>query len=192
MEKSVILPGIEVSLPLPRGIDVRFDGTVPSIPRHISRTVMELRGFLYEERHILDRFLNRCVTYFALQALRDKLGELDDLHAYCFEHSRPNGSSLYVIAKRAGLNPSEDAFADGHESCELLQRHNIARQDLLQKELERESVDVNSAEYRGEDFADLGGLLVLCKQVRRGVSLTVPAFKSHQAFLDKMAPRFGF
>jgi len=193
-DKKTQLPGLGIGFEMPRGMEVRYDGEVKDLLGHIAETELRLKGMILEYRGFLDwlfgRILDRILTWAAKGRLVEKLGDMKDVRAYCFEHRPSDSCRLFVIAKEAGLEKNMSLFADGHEAGELLQK--IGYQIILQEALKAEGVHLNANQFSGEDFADLCGFLALLEAKRAGDSdIRIPLFKVNREGRERMGRLFG-
>lgn len=192
---KVNLPGIDEEIGLPDGVWFRYDGEVPSLAGNLARTELIIKGMLELNRsrlmEILEWPMDMVAQVVAESKIREKIKDIDKITAYCFPHLADFGLiRAYVIARKGGLNESRGLFADGHESGEFLQA--VSAQKIMQGYLDREGVGLNVKSYRGEEFADLGGLLALRKSIARGVpGILVPEFKTRPPVLPEQVKAFG-
>jgi hypothetical protein len=193
---EIQLPGIERKMKLPRGFWYRYDSEVADLLENLARTELIMRGYIDVNRSrlqkILDWLPDQAFLSGAKSVFAEKFPHMDQLNAYCFAHQVPaRNTRAVVIAKKAGLDKSKSVFADGHESGELL--IHMGQKHLMQEFLEEENVDLDSRQYQGEQFADLGGLLALRKAVRSEMKgVLVPEFRYRPAVLKEQREAFGF
>jgi hypothetical protein len=191
------LPGLGISIDMPKGVQLRYDGEVSNLFSHIENialTDLRLKSDITENRGVLGRLINKpldCLKSFASKSILDeKLGSLSNAQSCCFEHNPPNSDRiLFVIAKKAELEKSMSIFADGHGSAGFLQKNDL--QQVLQEELSAQGVGIDVNQYKGEDFADLGGFLALLKVKKSGDSVFIPAFKTGIGSRQAMGRMFG-
>jgi hypothetical protein len=188
------LPGLDIQIDLPKGVQLRYDGEVPDLLENIALTDLQLKRMITAYRGFVDRLIKISFDHFLLSStkstLEAKFGSFEDTNAYCFYHDVPNTSDkLFVIAKKTGLGKSMSIFADGHESGEFLQKNGLKA--ILQKALSDEGIDIKVDQFNGEDFADLGGFLALLKAKNAGEEVFIPVFKTNPEGREKMGRMFG-
>ncbi len=192
---TVVLPGLEEAVSLPRRVWFRNDGAVSSLVENQVKTVMIIHGYIDLNRSrlrgVLEAPIDRLVAAAVGQMVLAEYPDLRHTNGYCLRHDIPGtGEQAYVVAKRQGLDPTMDVFVDGHESGHFLERN--ALHSHLQSMLLREGVNLDAGAYSGEDFADIGGLLALRRAVRRGVKgLGMPVFKHRGPIRPEQAAAFA-
>jgi hypothetical protein len=194
----ITLPGLDMEHEIPSGVRLKDLGEVSSLKRSFTEEVLRLRGIIGGTRTLLDRVLGGVLDKFAIfggeQSIQDICPDIDTLLGCCLSEKISPTTYAHMLAVRKGLPENKRRFAEAHEASEYLQKTKKGM-DELQAELDRRGIRLNctSPSYRGEPFADIGGLLALRKAADSGVTgLTVPDFVNPRPWLKELQGDFGF
>jgi hypothetical protein len=196
--RIVTLPGLNMEHEVPSGVLLKDLGEVDSLKESFSEEMLRLKGIIRENRTLIDRVLGGLLNSFVLSNAKDVFEQshpdTDTLLGGCLSEKISPTVYAHILAVRRGLPENKRLFVKAHEASEYLQKLPNGM-DELQAELDRRGIKLNctSPSYKGEPFADIGGLLALRKAVDSGVTgLTVPDFVSPRPWLKDLQGYFGF
>lgn len=189
---NIILPGIEEKFTLPQRTIFRYDGEVNDLAGNIAKTELYIRRSVKQQLNGVSGLIGAMFDHLIAESVRAQvlstIPGLSETSAYCYKHHVDNSTSAFVIAKRRGMEPSRSVFADGHESGELLQK--LRQHKTMQHLVEKANIDLDVRRFRGEDFADIGGMLALKKAIQKGKRLEVPGFRHRPEVLPELRKAF--
>lgn len=189
---GITLPGIEEKFILPERALFRYDGEVNDLAGNIAQTELYIRRRVKQQLNGISGLIGSMFDHLIVESVRAqvlaKIPGLSETSAYCYKHHVDDSTSAFVIAKRKGMEPSRSVFADGHESGELLQK--LRQHKTMQQLVEKANIDLDVRRFRGEDFADIGGMLALKKAIEKGKRLEVPGFRHRPEVLPELRKAF--
>lgn len=214
--------GIKVRTP--RDVWFHDAGPVPSVSDTVfeiarrAQAMSECRvegGTGWVDRQI-DRLLDRLGLSKSAKAVLARTQEagvdLRELDFCCLPQPIDEATTAYVLAQRAGLDPSTSAFARGYTSAQFLNamaRHPLpknaptgviedplaeyqpANRQVLQGLLDAEGIRVNALDSADDTFANIGGLLALRVARISEEDISVPNFANGRAVKTDLASEFG-
>lgn len=193
-QRVVSLPGIDMEVELPKRTWFKYDGEVSSLLENLAEAECRVRGVISPHKNRFERIIDAPLDYFARREAAAALLRADpgiiDLAAYQRAYDVGSRTTAHVIAKKRGLERSKSVFADGHESGEFLQAAGL--KNLLQSELDARGIRLKAADFSGEDYADIGGMIALRKAADEGCDgIALPVFRTRNAVLRVIAEQFG-
>ena len=205
----ITLPGIDTKVRVPRDVWFQDAGVVASVAGTVLATERQLRGApqwpemapsgLIDKK--LNQWLDKLLDWAGLspevQALAKRMPTLKTLNFCCSGHPvNDNGTTAYVLAQSADLDPTTATFARGFTSAQFLDAIDatapkngcvvdvnalgdddpvkilattpLASRDVLQRLLEAEGISLKTAECDPAEFAKVGGLLAVRKAAAQG------------------------
>lgn len=200
---SVILPGIDETVKLPRDVWYRDVGAVPSLAENLAKTQLITRGIIDSNRNHFQRILewpmDALVMMLAKDNFRQKNPNVDEMIAYCTELKIPHFQvRAFELATKQAPDISTGIFASGYASGEFLRA--IKQEQTLYDALDRENIgrptayrsSASSPRFEGKEFADAAGLLSLLKASRAGIeNIHVPTFRHRPEIQPYQTKAFG-